>query len=219
MNLNAHTLTQSEYRKALLGHLTSTQSLAFTDLSPGLFYYEDYSRKQILNIAKVSAGKRKIDAVIISSKDGELSHSGPLSIYAGERHGSFHPIDQDTVDLCLRSHRDLVVEGKENGKVIPVAVRREYPDLFVAIPPEFTTKEVRDCLSGWGRMKGPEDLERVIDQTHEDIRTHDRDAAYFVVFGYRGKEEMDKARSSLLHRLALYSWMLPLISPDGVFAY
>lgn len=218
MNLNAHTLTSYDYRNALLKHLISNPGIKFADLTLGLYYYADHSRPQILSVNKISPGKRKIDAFVLGFKNGEKTQSESLSIYAGERYYLFHPISQETLGLCCRTHRDLIKEAKTRGEIIPVEVKREYPDLFVEIPEQFTPDDVQRCLTGWGRLVTVADVEKAIEITQASIQDHDRDSAYLITFGHRGIEEARKARVSLLDKLALYLWVLPLVSPDGIFA-
>ena len=218
MNLNAHALTSYDYRNTLLKHLVSNPGIKFADLNLGLYYYADHSRPQILSINKISPGKRKIDAFIFGFKNGVKTQGESLPIYAGERYYLFHPISQETLALCCRTHRGLVKEATKDGVSIPVEVKREYPDLFVSIPERFAPEDVQRCLTGWGRLVTVDDVEKAIETTRVSIRHHDDDAAYLVTFGQRGAEESRKARANLLDKLALYLWVLSLVSSGGIFA-
>lgn len=220
LRTKAHTLTAYDYRNALLKLLESNPEIRFENLTPGTYWYKghsvDYSR--IARIHSLSAAKKKASMTIVGRTlafGGETAHDE----YKGSWHGPFHPIDEDTVELARAKHEDLVKAAPI--KSVPGSVRREYPALFVDIPTKWTAREVSDVLNGFRRVIGPDDIKRCLESVHESIRAHDKSATNMICLATKygqTQEESDKARASLLDRLDFYLWLLPHVSPNGVFA-
>ena len=128
------------------------------------------------------------------------------------------PISTRRLDRVSPPGRARVEDAIRAGSAVPSRVRRFYPELFSDIPDGVDTKELVTLLTGWKTMTGPVDIMACLESTHESLRRHDRDSAMLVVRGGRLQDEMDTARQSLLKRLALFTWLEPLVSAGGVFA-
>jgi hypothetical protein len=218
LRARVHKLTPYDAHTALMRLVTAAPAVAFAAVVPGLYFYlPSYgSGQHVLRVLKTTPAGRKIVASFLRKTED----SGPVDLFAGSYGGKFHPIDEATVDLLRMEHRELVAAAVQAGELIPVAVRREYPSLFVTIPAEFSEDDVHKALgvSMWGkRITGPETLKEAIASVHESISAHDRSAALLITYGARGQAESDKARASLLDRLAFYLWLEPLVATGGVF--
>lgn len=220
MKINPHLFTPYEYAEAFEKSLLATKSIRFVDLVPGqLYYYRESAagylstvrNRKIVRVGRMTPSKRKATLAF----GPEFS---PQECYATSLMGEFHPVTEELIQHAWTPHRCFVEQAVAAKQAVPAKVRRYYPDLFVTIPESVDKDELVTLLTGWGKITNAEDIAKCVESTHESIRSHDNRAAMWITRGHSTQEEHDKARNSLLDKLALYTWLAPLVAPGGVFA-
>jgi len=214
-----YALTPIEYGQALEVLLMAARAEKFEDLVPGNLYfyraegggYLSRVQRQVIRVGRMTPTKRKATVGI-----------GPeymaAEALAKSLPGDFYLISEELAARVWLTHRQIVEDALKAGRDIPQKVRRYHPDLFVTIPEGITAEALSTLLTGWKAFTSISDVEGCIASTHESLAAHDRDSAMLVVRGGSTQAEMDKARQSLLGRLALYTWLMPLVVPGGTFA-
>jgi hypothetical protein len=211
----AHLFTPDYYSRQLRTALTAENEVEFGDLKPGWYFYPGYSGElhtaKIVCVASLSpAGKKAVFHVL--HPDGTVPKQ---AAFMGNWRGKFHPIKEDLARLCLEKHRDMVCEAKSDE--VPNAVRRHYPELFVEIPSQFKAEDVASKLTGWHHCSTQAEFERCLESAHRSIRHHDKDSAPWIVSGNAAQLAHDRERESLVLQLQFWLWLIPLVSPGGVF--
>jgi hypothetical protein len=218
--LSLHQLTRSQFADKLKQLLTVNPAVDFSRLEAGQTYlslgYDDWRGAQVFSVHAVSVKRTQATVSRPISTGGT---PGQFKLYFGSyRSSRFHRLDDATQTLIGVTHEEIIRSALARKLDIPPRVRREYPALFLDCPPRYSAEEfVKLVEPNWGRVTGPEELDRLIADKGTEIHrlTAERNAA--VALCHESVKDYDEYLHTARRACELARWLKPHVSPGGIF--
>lgn len=229
-----YNLTRDEFSRVLRHTIERVPVVQFDGLKPGAVYL--YQKGPVLSVESVTPSGKQAD-VVFWRKGDEVAVR--VRIYSGAYGGEFRPLNPDLIAMLGVTHEAIIKAFIEECKGIDIAmrgipaeVRREYPHLFVKIPEHFTVKcaaytngiketaqeRVTSALSPcWCVPLKESSVMMIIDREHIELHTIKEARAKVAVVNPDHVKDYDQYVAGHLDTIQFYRWLLPHVSPGGVF--
>ena len=228
--LGFHAMTRHAMAEHCRGMLAKCLPYSFAAIEPHRTYlYRTAGNNggSMVRVREVTP-KRTQAVVLIGDNDR------PVRIHAGTWRGDFLELTPDLIALADADHREIVAAAVQAGLDVPPLVRREYPDLFVAVPerfaiPDHTASEkkataadrLRDALSDSyfyrPRAIGVREVDEWIEEAHKRIAVHHIHAAMLVNANPDTLPDLDRSLAEQWANIDFYRWLRPLLDAGAVF--
>jgi len=225
-----HRVPANEMARSLRAELDDCPKRAWDELRPDSTYlYERYRAQETFRLIDFTPSRRQATVMIRNPKGTESL----AKIYRGSySSGTAIELSPSLISLLGVSHRDVLETAIEYdlSQDIPGTVRREEPDLFVAIPERFSTESIsrtnkrgtadrlRDTLaSKWGTPVSPEMIAEWLDAAHEQIAVYQEERFRAVALNPKLAQDYDRYIEDAKETIDWFRWVETLIEEEGVF--